>query len=45
MAQSTPHPNTCFRPAGLLSRIKAKRSAVLNTGSRCPLSVSEIVGV
>ena len=30
--------------SGLLSRIKAKRSAVLDTGFCCPLSISEIVG-
>jgi hypothetical protein len=44
LAQSTPHPNTDYRPPGLLSRIKAKRSAVLDTGFCCPLSISEIVG-
>jgi len=45
LAQCTPHPNTYFRPADLLSRFKAKHSAVLDTGFRYPLSVSEIVGV
>jgi hypothetical protein len=38
-------PNTYFRPASLLSRFKAKRSASLDTRFRYPLSVSEIVGV
>ena len=38
-------PNAYFRPAGLLSRFKAERSAVLDTGFRSPLSVFEIMDV